>query len=251
MILQLLTLQIPMKISTKPIITPSSRCAIDADAIHIRGISLAQGGPPKTHVFLRWKNSTYFRVKKKKVKFETPAYFWPFIGVNSLLLCLMLGKNMLLNGGVSWRFRNNVAPWQFYVCDLFGMAVSSRDPNSRVVGDLPRSGIKRSRIESPGCFLFMLFLFVFLVRIFLGKATWFFQTFRKDDSKIQTDDRVWLILYSNRRFFALYHKKKLSILGIQQLQPLTQPSSKCTRTEQSRWPSKRDIGSQHLQIMGT
>ena len=81
------------------------------------------------------------------------------------------GKNMLLNGGVSWRFRNNVAPWQFYVCDLFGMAVSSGDPNSRVVGDLPRSGIKRSRIESPGCFLFMLFLFVFLVRIFLGKAT--------------------------------------------------------------------------------
>ena len=33
--------------------------------------------------------------------------------------------------------------------DLFGM-LSSRDPNSRVVSDLQRSGIKRSRIELPG-----------------------------------------------------------------------------------------------------
>ena len=40
--------------------------------------------------------------------------------------------------------------WQF--CDfrdLFGM-VSSRDPNSKANRDLQRSGIKRSRIESPG-----------------------------------------------------------------------------------------------------
>ena len=29
-----------------------------------------------------------------------------------------------------------------------------RDPNSKVLGDLQRSGIKRSRIESPGRFLF-------------------------------------------------------------------------------------------------
>ena len=33
--------------------------------------------------------------------------------------------------------------------DLLGM-VTSRDPKSKAIGDLQRSGIKRSRLESPG-----------------------------------------------------------------------------------------------------
>ena len=40
--------------------------------------------------------------------------------------------------------------WQFRDRDLFWDGEWKRDPKEKVVGDLQRSGIKRSRIESPG-----------------------------------------------------------------------------------------------------
>ena len=40
--------------------------------------------------------------------------------------------------------------WQFRDRDLFWDGEWKRDPKGKVVGDLQRSGIKRSRIESPG-----------------------------------------------------------------------------------------------------
>ena len=54
-----------------------------------------------------------------------------------------------------------------WVCDPFCGMARKRDPNSKVVGDLQRLGIKRSRIESPGWrFFFVSTLGVWRVSLF-------------------------------------------------------------------------------------
>lgn len=89
--------------------------------------------------------------------------------------------------GFSWRFRKKRCNLAILLLWPFWEAEFMCDPNSRIVGDLQRSGDEEGTNWITWVFLVYV---VFVVRIFLDKATWFFQTFRKDDSKIQTDDRV-------------------------------------------------------------